>query len=80
MMMIEKIAVGNPELPTKRLKKVRKAKRWLPDRKSPKNDIDPDGQSRKGLAGAGGGAYENVGENTGGVTFVGQGEGYRRAT
>lgn len=80
MMVIEKIAVGNPQLPRKKDKNLRKAKRWLMKHDRPLNDIEIDGGSRRGFSGKGGGAYESMGENSGGVTFIGQGEGYRRAT
>ncbi len=79
MLLIEKIATGNPQLPTKRLSKVRKAKRWIPKHDKLKDNIDLDGGSSKGFSGKGGGFFENMGENSGGITFSGQGEGYRRA-
>jgi hypothetical protein len=79
MMVIEKIATGNPELPRKKDKGLRKAKRWLRKHDRPLDDIEIDGGSRRGHTGKGGGFYENMGENSGGITFIGQGEGYRRA-
>lgn len=77
MMLIEKIAVAAD----RKGKKLRKARRWLDKGDKDKDDqIDPDGQSRRGFSGKGGGFGERMGENTGGITFEQSGGGYRRAT
>lgn len=76
MMLIEKIATATD----KKGKNLRKARRWLDKGDKDKDDqIDPDGQSRRGFSGKGGGFGETMGGNTGGITF-GDSGGYRRPT
>lgn len=79
MMRIVKLATGNPQVPSKRDKKQRIARRWLTRNIDPGSDIKIDGRSNRQFEGKGGGFGEHMGENTGGVTFTGQGEGYRRS-
>lgn len=78
-MLIEKIATGNPQVPRKKDKKQRMARRWLKRGYDKDEDVAIDGRSKRQFEGKGGGFGEHMGENTGGVTFVGQGEGYRRS-
>lgn len=77
-MLIEKLAVGNPQVPSKRDKKQRIARRWLKRDYDKDSDIAIDGRSKRQFEGKGGGFGENMGENTGGITFSGLGEGHRR--
>lgn len=79
MMRIVKLATGNPQVPSKRDKKQRVARRWLTRGEDKDKDIAPDGRSKRQFEGKGGGFGEHMGENTGGITFSGQGEGYRRS-
>jgi len=77
VILIEKIAVSGYH---KRGKKERKARRWLKKPGDKDDQIDLDGQSRKGFEGKGGSFGEHWGENTGGITFEQQGGGYRPST
>lgn len=79
MMRIVKLATGNPQVPSKRDKKQRIARRWLKRDQDKGLDIKIDGRSNRQFEGKGGGFGEHMGENTGGLTFTGQGEGYRRS-
>lgn len=77
MMLIEKLAQPSYY---KQGKKMKKARRWLDQGKDKDHQIDPDGQSRRGFEGKGGGFGERMGENTGGITYEQQGGGYRPRT
>ncbi len=85
-MLIEKIAatvyqnVTGTRIPNAKLtRQQQKARKWLRRKYDEDKNIDPDGQSRRNFEGKGGGFHENFGENTGGLTYEGQGGGYRRA-
>ena len=77
MMLIEKLAEVRYD--RKSAKKLKNSRRWLDAGKDKDSQIDPDGQSRRGFEGKGGGFGERMGENTGGITYGSSG-GYRPKT
>ncbi len=58
-------------------KKQKKARRWLKTKLDDESLQDIDGKSSRGLEGKGGGFGERDGGNSGGITYTGQGGGYR---
>lgn len=85
MMLIEKIAQevavhGDTFISHAKKKKMKKPRKWLSKNPDDPKTPDLDGQDPRGFEGKGGGFHNMSGMNTGGITFTGQGSGYRRAT
>lgn len=85
MILIEKIArevavFGDSFTSHAKKKKLKKSRKWLDKNPDDPKTPDLDGQNPRGFEGKGGGFGVMSGMNTGGVTFTGQGSGYRRMT